>query len=561
VAAAVRYDAYYTYDELTSLLREWSEEYPQLFSLESIGTSYEGREIWLVTVTNAATGPHDEKPAFLVEANIHSVEVTGCTAALHLLERLVTAHGSDEKVTRALDTRTFYVIPRLNPDGAELALAERPRYVRSSVRKYPLPEREDGLQAEDVDGDGRILTMRLPDPNGNWKAHRDEPALMVRRDPDEDGGEYYRLLPEGTIQNYDGVTIKLPPPTESLDLNRNFPGEWGPEADQKGSGPYPTSEPEIRAMVEAVVERPNICGYVAYHTFSGVHLRPYASYPDDHLPTADLRVFKQIGEVATGLTGYPAVSVFHDFAYDPKQAIKGSAHDFMYDQRGIFSWTTEFWSPIRQAGITDYKYIEWLRDHPPEDDVTLYRWSREKLGGRGYVEWTPYEHPQLGPVEIGGWDVFYAWYNAPFEQLESEVAPHTDFALFHCLISPLLATRSLDVEGVGEGLFRVQLVLENTGWLPTNVSELALKRQAVRELEVELALPEGARLVSGERSTKAGQLEGRVHKRSTIWWATNDATTDRAKLEWVVEAPHGGDLGIVAKHQRAGTVRETARLA
>jgi hypothetical protein len=107
----------------------------------------------------------------------------------------------------------------------------------------------------------------------------------------------------------------------------------------------------------------------------------------------------------------------------------------------------------------------------------------------------------------------------------------------------------------------VQLVLENTGWLPTNVSELALKRQAVRELEVELALPEGARLVSGERLTKAGQLEGRVHKRSTIWWATNDATTDRAKLEWVVEAPQGGDLGIVARHQRAGTVRETVRLA
>ena len=110
--------------------------------------------------------------------------VTGCSAALHLLERLVTGYGSDEKVTRALDTRTFYVVPRLNPDGAEIALSEQPRYVRSSVRKYPLPEREDGLQAEDVDGDGRILTMRLRDPNGNWKAHPDAPALMVRRDPD-----------------------------------------------------------------------------------------------------------------------------------------------------------------------------------------------------------------------------------------------------------------------------------------------------------------------------------------------------------------------------------------
>jgi murein tripeptide amidase MpaA len=558
---AVTYDRFYTYDELTRTLREWADAHPRLFAVESIGTSHEGREIWLATVTNTDTGPHDEKPAFLLEANIHSMEVTGCTAALHLLERLLTGYGSDEQVTRALDTRAFYVVPRLNPDGAELALAERPRYVRSSVRAYPLPEPEDGLHREDVDGDGRVLTMRLRDANGNWKQHPDEPGLLVRRDPDESGGEYYRLLPEGTIKNYDGVLIEVPEPLESLDLNRNFPGEWGPEAEQRGSGPFPTSEPEIRAMVEAVVARPNICGHIAYHTFSGVHLRPYASYPDEHLPTGDLRVYKQIGDVATGLTGYPAISVFHDFAYDPKASIRGSAHDFLYDQRGIFSWTTEFWSPQRQAGITDYKYIDWLRDHTPEDELKVYRWAKEELGDGGYADWRSFEHPQLGEVEIGGWDLFYAWYNVPFAKLEAEVAPHTELALFHCLISPRLEVRSLDAERVGEGVWRVQLVLENTGWLPTNVSDKALERKAVRELEVLLELPEGARLVAGEPVTKAGQLEGRVHKRSTLWWTTNDATKDRAKLEWVVEAPNGGELGLVAKHQRAGTVRERVALA
>jgi hypothetical protein len=112
---------------------------------------------------------------------------------------------------------------------------------------------------------------------------------------------------------------------------------------------------------------------------------------------------------------------------------------------------------------------------------------------------------------------------------------------------------------VGEGIHRVQLVLENTGWLPTNVSDMALQRKAVRELEVELELPEGARLVSGERLTRVGQLDGRVHKRSSLWFGTNDATTDRAKLEWVVEAA-GGELGITARHQRAGTVRERVPL-
>ena len=557
---AVRYDRYYTYDELTATLRAWANEAPSLFRLESIGKSYEGRDIWLVAVTNFETGSDDEKPAILVEANIHSIEVTGCTAALHLLHKLVTGHGSDERVTRALDTRTFYVIPRLNPDGAELALAERPRYVRSSVRPYPLPEREDGLHAEDIDGDGRVLTMRVRDPNGNWKPHPEDARMLIRREPEEEGGEYYRLYTEGTIRNYDGVLVKVAEPLERLDLNRNFPGEWGPEAEQKGSGPFPTSEPEIRAMVEAVVARPNICCHVAYHTFSGVHLRPFSEHPDDEFPPPDLQAYKLIGEAGTSFTGYPAISVFHDFAYEPKKFIRGTADDFLYDQRGIFSWTTEFWSPQREAGITDYGYIEWLRDHPPEDDLKLLRWSDEKLGGRGHAEWKSFDHPQLGQVEIGGWDRFYAWANVPFEQLESEVAPHSDWAVWQALITPRLAERSLDVERVGEGVWKLRWVLENTGWLPTNVSERALERQTVRPLEATIELPEGARLVSGDKRVEGGQLTGRVRHRSTIWWGVNDSTTDRAKLEWVVEAPGGATVELVARHQRAGTVRRTADL-
>ena len=103
--AAVGYDRFYRYDELTDLLRSWADEAPELLQLESIGKSWEGRDIWLVTVTSLATGPALEKPAFLVEANIHAIEVTGCTAALHLIHKLLTEYGKDERVTRCLDTR------------------------------------------------------------------------------------------------------------------------------------------------------------------------------------------------------------------------------------------------------------------------------------------------------------------------------------------------------------------------------------------------------------------------------------------------------------------------
>jgi murein tripeptide amidase MpaA len=557
---SVSYDHFYSYDELTETLRAWADEAPNLCSLESIGTSYEGRDIWLATVTNTETGDHLDKPGFLIEANIHSMEWTGCTAALHLIHRLLTGHGSDERITRALDTRVFYVIPRLNPDGAERGLKER-RFIRSSVRPYPREQQDDGLHVEDVDGDGRVLDMRIEDANGAWKPHWELPQLLVRREPVDgtEEGPFYRLLPEGRIENYDGVTIKIPPPLEGLDLNRNFPADWAPEHEQRGAGPYPGSEPEVRAMLQAVTDRPNITGHVAYHTFSGVHLRPYAGRPDDEIPTDDLRAYKLIGEEGTARTGYPAVSVYHDFKYHPKESIRGGAHDWMYDHLGVFSWTTEFWSPQRQAGITEYHFTDWIRDHPIDDDVTLMKWFDEHYPG-AYVEWYEYEHPELGKVELGGWDIVNYWFNVPFDRLEEEIAPHSDWALFHLLISPLLEVRSLDAERLGDGAFLLRLVLQNSGWLPTQVTAKALERATVRPIEVELELPDDARVIGGEVKTEVGQLQGRVHKRSTTWWGNDESTNDLAKLEWVIEAPEGTEIGVVAKHPRAGTVRRRVTL-
>ncbi len=559
----IRFDCFYRYDDLTAILQGWASEHSDLFRLESIGRSFEGREIWLCTVTNFETGPPDEKPALWIEASIHATELTGTVAATYLLNRLVTSHGSDPRVTMALDTRVFYVVPRVNPDGAELALADDPRYPRSSARPYPWADQQDGLVEHDVDGDGRILFMRIPDPNGTWKPAAEDARLMVPRDPfdTEDAGPFYRVLTEGTVQNWDGVTIKVAPPLWGLDMNRNFPMEWATEGKQRGAGPFPSSEPEIRAEMEAVVARPNITGSLHYHTFSGVHLRPYSAHPDDDFPTNDLRTYRLIGERGTELTGYPSVSVFHDFKYDLKDTISGAADDWMYDHRGVYAWTTEFWSPMRTAGITDYHLIEWMRDHPLSDDLKLLEWVDANLtAGEGFIPWYPFDHPQFGPVELGGIDFLHYFGNPPPAFLVKEVAPHSDFALFHLLISPLLQFREVSATAVGDGAWRVRAVVENTGWLPTSVTEKAVERKVVRPLTLEISFPEGATLASGEEKVECGQLTGRALRRSLIWWGGDDATSDRAKVEWVIEGPAGSEVTVTAKHERAGTVRQTVRL-
>jgi murein tripeptide amidase MpaA len=557
---SIAFDRFYRYDDLSRLLHAYAEEYPALVKLASIGRSHEGRDVWLVALTNAATGPDTEKPALWVDGNLHATEVAASAAALYTLQALVSRYGKDPAVTECLDTRAIYLCPRVNPDGAEWALADRPKFVRSSTRPYPYNEDPvDGLLQEDIDGDGRILSMRLPDPNGTWKPHPDDPRLLVRRDPTEHGGTYYRLLPEGRLLNYDGVTIEVRPPKEGLDLNRNFPIGWRQEAEQSGAGPYPVSEPEARNLVDFILAHPNITGVITFHTYSGVLLRPYDDRPDESFPAEDLWTYKKIGDQGTIMTGYPNLSCYHDFRYHPKQVTTGAFDTWMYDHVGVFTWTVEIWSPQRQAGIKDYKYIDWFREHPVEDDLKLMKWNDTALGGKGYVAWYPFDHPQLGRVELGGWDAMNAWGNPPPAFLEKEIQPFPDWIVWHTLISPRLGLREAGVTPIGEGAYRVRLVVENTGWLPTYVTKKAVEKKTARGLVCEIELPEGARLQTGKPREELKQLEGRAYKAAFLE-PSEESTVDRLKVEWVVHAPQGGTVKLAARHERAGTVRAEVEL-
>lgn len=195
--------SYYSYDTLTRLLHEFVADYPHLATLESIGKSLEGRELWLVTLTNQATGPASEKPAYWIDGNTHAGEVTGSTVVLYTLWRYVSQYGQDAHITRVLDRSAIYLMPRISVDGAERYLTT-PYSLRSSTRPYPYVEERDGLYPEDIDGNGLILQMCSPNPNGAWVKSTKDPRVMRRREIDDEGGEYYSLLTEGLIRNYDG---------------------------------------------------------------------------------------------------------------------------------------------------------------------------------------------------------------------------------------------------------------------------------------------------------------------------------------------------------------------
>jgi len=554
-----RFDTFYKWDELTRLLFAYAEAHPTLVAVRSIGKSHEGRDIWVATVTNIATGAAADKPAFWADGNIHAAELTASTAVLYYLNALVTGYGSDADVTHLLDSRALYLCPRLNPDGAELALADRPRHIRSSTRPYPFDEAPvEGLTPEDIDGDGRVLFMRIADPHGAYKKCAADPRLMVARDPGEFGGEYYRLMPEGFVQNYDGLTVKVNSDVEGLDLNRNFPSVWRQEFEQVGAGDYPTSEPEVKAMVDFIVKHRNIGAAISYHTHSGVILRPMGTQSDEDMIPEDLWSIKLFSEIGAKLSGYPAISIWHDFKYHPKEVISGT-QDWVYEHLGALFWVVEIWAPNKEAGIADYKWVDWYREHPVEDDLKLIKWSDEHCGGQAHVEWKPFMHPQLGQVEIGGWDKMNYWRNPPPHLREREAARFPKWMTRIALSLPRLELLRTEVRALGPDTWRVRLAVVNSGWLPAYVTKRALQRKTVRGVMFEIHLPEGdpsVALVSGKPRMEGPQLEGHAPKASlNAFLPSREVTADRAVGEWVVRAPQGTRLALSARADRAGVVR------
>jgi len=570
VAEPYAFDRFLRYDELVAWLEDLASRHPDLVEVETYGSSHEGRALLLVTVTDATTGTHDTKPAHWVDASIHSVELTATVAACHLLQRLVDGHrAGDATVCRALRTRTFYVVPRVNPDGAEWALGDTPRFRRSSVRPWPHDDahRWPGHHVDDVDGDGRILQMRIADPNGAWTVHPADNRLLVPIAPSGTpaGVPRYRVFTEGTIEHYDGFTVPTPRSPEGLDLNRNYPAGWGRTV--RGSGDHALSEPEIDALVRALVARPNVCGFNAYHTYGGVLLRPSSSLPDDKLPPLDVWVWNQLAAIGTEMTGYPAHSVFEDFTWDPSDTMGGASDDFAYEHLGVFGWTTEFWDPIEAATGHRMSTHHWYEGPSDDDALAVLRWFDEQAAeheishaAEPFVDWYQFDHPQLGGVELGGWNHLHSWTNPPCHRLAAEVEGHAEFAIAQALAAPCVDITASAVERVGDDTWKVEVGISNTGWLPTTVTTRG--REFVGPLVAELssvgAVDVG--VIDGPSRRQLGQLSGAAAAHLS---RPNDGTPDRVLATWLVRTADAGGavLAVDVVHPRAGRTRVEIELA
>lgn len=531
---SLQYDHYYRYDELTAFLQTAAEEYPHLARLQSIGQSWQGREIWLLEISNRQIGDPARKPAMYIEGNMHAGEVTGCAVCQHTIWHLLTHYGTDPEVTRLLDTRTFYVNPRVSPDGAEQYLTT-PHSLRSSVRPYSDPE-EAGLLPADIDGDGLILQMRWPDPTGDWKVSPSDPRLMVHRLPSEQSGQFYRLLPEGTIRDYrPEQEVAVARSAWSLDFNRNYPANWAPESEQRGAGPYPLSEPETRAVVDFLLAHQNVAGIMSYHTSGGVILRPYSTKDDQSFPGGDLRTYRILGNIAKEITGYDLIGVFGGLNHGLPS--HGDLKDWAYEHYGVFVFTTELWDVAAAAGADP---VDWSRE-PSEAEreqrwLQLLRWQDREFGGDAFVSWRRYLHPQLGEVELGGWKVKQYLQNPPAGYLAAECEKNAAFTFKHALLSPLLRIQKVTVSKCDGELWQIAVAVANEGFLPTNITEQAIRAKVAKSVQLMLQPGPEVELIDCGPAVNLGHLAG---------WS-------RAQASWLVRGPAGSVCTVQVSSPKAG---------
>ena len=485
-----------------------------------------------------------------MDGGVDSDEVIATEAALGLIHRLLTS--SDPQVASLLRDRTFYIAPNVIPDGSELHhhTPERPR--DSTLR--PWDDDGDGVSdedgVEDLDGDDEALQMRVVDPNGSLVARTEDARLMRARRPG-DTGPFYRVYQEGIDNDLDGEYQEDRP--GGIDPNRNYPGNWSIE--QNGSGPFPGSEAELRAALDFALSHPNIAASQHYHSSGGVVLRP-PSVPDWRLPSGDEQLYMSVARRGLEVTGYNLSTTVYDWNW-PRGSSNTKSGQVWRDREGeVRGFPVAEDAYPAYGGSIDGLYslfgvlafaneIYQLGDDTDGDgrisDVERMQANDADMGGRAFKAWTSFDHPQLGPVEIGGWRKF--GHNNPLGgRIQDEVDRNVRFALLQAEMMPLLELKALELEDLGDNVVRVTATVSNAGYQPT---ELQIRTEAGRAVPVRahIELVGLAELLSEDDIVDLGVLAGH----------------GEAEVSWLVRGD-GAEVVVEAYHPKAGRASDRARL-
>lgn len=529
---------YYDYQGITELTEQIAKAHPDLVKRSSIGKSYEGREMWILTISNFKSGDPDKKPAMYIDGNIHSNEVQGTEVALYTAWYLTESFGKIDFITDLLNDKTFYIIPTINPDGREayMKAVNSPNSPRAGMK--PIDNDGDGEIDEDgyddLNGDGHLTYMRRKNPRGDFRVDPSYPNRMIRV-PEGEFGDYELLGSEGLDNDGDG-RVNEDGPAFSYDPNRDWGWNWQPDYIQGGAHKYPFSLPENRNIMEFVMEHPNIAAAQTYHNRGGMILRgPGAAEDVSTYNRADVRVYDAIGEKGEKLLpGYNYYVV-----YDDLYTVFGGELDWFYGIRGIFTYSNEL--------FTNFDLFNSNENQPTD----VYEFNRDLLFGDGIVPWEPFNHPQYGEIEIGGNKKNYMRAHPGF-LIESMAHRNMAFTIFHGYHTPKLVIDEITEKDLGGGLKEVTAVVTNERLIPTHAS-IDLQYNITRPDYITL---DGAKVEAGMIVQNRDLNITTEQKNSPEKIAVNNiAGMSSVTVRWIISS--GRNYKVIVDSAKGGTVTKS----
>jgi len=526
------FDHFYDGPAVIDALNKLHAAYPGLTDLQSIGKSEEGRDIWVLTITNQATGKDTEKPGVYVDGTIHGNEIQATEVCLYLASYLLNAYDSIPVIKNLVDSRTFYIVPVVNVDSRWRFFTDAGGYDKGRSAHVPYDDDRDGLadedDSEDLDGDGEILQMRIRDPFGRFKSDPDDPRVMVRVKPGEKG-EWRIIGDEGIDNDGDGRLNEDGP--GYLDMNRNYPFKWQPPYVQDGAGEFPLSGKVTKAITDFVLTKPNICFDFAFHNSGGLIVRGPGSKLAGMYPPQDVQVYDFIGkEGEKVLPGYKYIVGMKDM-----YTTHGDFDEFMFSNLGIYGFVGElFMSSQEQFRSQDEKPAG---DRPGAYYGGTPSEERQKFNdfvnqGTMFHDWKEFDHPQYGKIEIGGWRTFTTRIPPTF-MLPEMVHRNASLVLLVAKNTPEVTLEVTDVKDLGGGLHRIRVRAANANAIPT-LSGRAVGKNIVRKDMFKIA-GNGIEVVSGAVVTDPvfDRVQTVEHRPWMIF--TSVPSFGKRDVEWIVK--------------------------
>ena len=543
-----RYDEYLNYEDLTGALQALNRTHPDLSALESICTTDEGRQVWLMRIGSTRGGNPDIRPAMLVVANLEANHIIGSMAALYLADYLLSGYRSADEITDLLNSRTIYLVPRLNPDGAERFWTMS--QIEFAYKPNPEDEDRDGASDEDpgddINGDGLVTMMRVRDPEGTYMVDPDEPRLMKEADRTKGERGVYKVYPEGRDDDGDGEFNEDGP--GGTHLNMNWPHQYRHYADHAGTNQV--SEIETRALADFAFTHRNIAAALTFSPYDNLMSAPQTGAEREapvRIP-ADLdippdvsmeEVMEYFRERSAPSTILPQDGPY--FGYISERFVEmtglrgsgaggeaGSWPQFAYYQLGLPSFTTPVWT-LTETASTEAgdsgersnqraRMANRSRQSAAGDDSRWLAWFDES-GIRGFVDWTPANHPTLGEVEVGGF-IPNVRVNPPADQISELAAKHAEFAAWLAAQTAAVTVVDTGVETRGNGFYHINATIHNDNYLPTALN-MGVRNRTAPPVVARLLPAEGLRVVSGNIQQQVTVVNG-SGGRSTVggWMAS-----------------------------------------